>query len=189
MESSATGPRGPRVAIVGAGAGGLSTGVLLKKAGFEDFVILEKNAGVGGTWYRNRYPGLTCDIPAPLYHTNGSALARMSLFDDQLIVLMERFDAAQAVDLVERHRIETVTMVPTMLLRVARLPDLDRRDLSSLQAVLQGGAVLLSGASVKLKAGAGVITMTPTSVKLEGPVELGAASELVIDGDAVELTP
>ena len=66
-ESSATGPRGPRVAIVGAGAGGLSTGVLLKKAGFEDFVILEKNPGVGGTWYRNRYPGLTCDIAAPLY--------------------------------------------------------------------------------------------------------------------------
>jgi bile acid-coenzyme A ligase len=31
-------------------------------------------------------------------------------------------------------------MVPTMLLRLARLPDLDRRDLSSLKAVLQGGA-------------------------------------------------
>jgi cation diffusion facilitator CzcD-associated flavoprotein CzcO len=56
-----------RVAIVGAGPGGLATGVLLKKAGFEDFVILEKNAGVGGTWFRNRYPGLCCDIAAPLY--------------------------------------------------------------------------------------------------------------------------
>jgi len=61
------GRRAPRVAIVGAGAGGLSTGVLLKEAGFEDFVILEKNAGVGGTWYRTRYPGLVCDIAAPLY--------------------------------------------------------------------------------------------------------------------------
>ena len=56
-----------RVAIIGAGPGGLCTGVLLKKAGIDDFVILEKNAGVGGTWYRNRYPGLTCDIEAPLY--------------------------------------------------------------------------------------------------------------------------
>jgi cation diffusion facilitator CzcD-associated flavoprotein CzcO len=59
--------RDVRVAVVGAGPGGLATGVLLKKAGFEDFVILEKNPGVGGTWYRNRYPGLTCDIAAPLY--------------------------------------------------------------------------------------------------------------------------
>ncbi|MBW2389617.1 MAG: NAD(P)/FAD-dependent oxidoreductase [Deltaproteobacteria bacterium] len=56
-----------RIAIIGAGAGGLATGVLLKRAGFQDFVILERNAGVGGTWYRNRYPGLVCDIAAPLY--------------------------------------------------------------------------------------------------------------------------
>jgi cation diffusion facilitator CzcD-associated flavoprotein CzcO len=56
-----------RVAIIGAGPGGLATGILLARAGFEDFVILERNPGVGGTWYRNRYPGLTCDISAPLY--------------------------------------------------------------------------------------------------------------------------
>ena len=56
-----------QIAIIGAGAGGISTGYYLKQAGFEDFVILEKNAGVGGTWYRTHYPGLTCDIAAPLY--------------------------------------------------------------------------------------------------------------------------
>ena len=51
------------VAIIGAGPGGLATGVLLKKAGVDDFVILEKNAGVGGTWYRNRYPGSPATSP------------------------------------------------------------------------------------------------------------------------------
>lgn len=56
-----------RIAVIGAGPGGLATGILLSKAGFGDFVLLEKNPGVGGTWYRNRYPGLTCDIAAPLY--------------------------------------------------------------------------------------------------------------------------
>lgn len=56
-----------RIAIVGAGPGGLCMGRALRHAGFEDFVILEKNAGVGGTWYQNRYPGCACDIPAPLY--------------------------------------------------------------------------------------------------------------------------
>jgi cation diffusion facilitator CzcD-associated flavoprotein CzcO len=64
---SKSGMRPIRIAIIGAGPGGLCMGVQLKKAGFEDFVILEKSAGVGGTWYRNRYPGCACDIPAPLY--------------------------------------------------------------------------------------------------------------------------
>lgn len=61
------GRRPIRVAIVGAGPGGLCAGIRLKQAGFEDFVILEKHDGVGGTWYQNRYPGCACDIPAPLY--------------------------------------------------------------------------------------------------------------------------
>jgi cation diffusion facilitator CzcD-associated flavoprotein CzcO len=64
---SGEGSRDIRIAIVGAGPGGLCTGIQLKKAGFEDFVILEKHPGVGGTWYQNRYPGCACDIPAPLY--------------------------------------------------------------------------------------------------------------------------
>jgi cation diffusion facilitator CzcD-associated flavoprotein CzcO len=42
-------------------------GIQLRKAGFEEFVILEKSSGVGGTWHHNRYPGCACDIPAPLY--------------------------------------------------------------------------------------------------------------------------
>ena len=29
-----------------------------------DLTIYEKQAGVGGTWYANRYPGLACDIPS-----------------------------------------------------------------------------------------------------------------------------
>ena len=61
------GERRCRVAIIGAGPGGLCMGVLLKRAGLDDFVILERNAGVGGTWYHNRYPGCACDIPSYLY--------------------------------------------------------------------------------------------------------------------------
>lgn len=56
-----------KIAIIGAGVGGISAGHYLRQAGFEDFVILEKAAGIGGTWQRNTYPGLTCDIAAPLY--------------------------------------------------------------------------------------------------------------------------
>jgi cation diffusion facilitator CzcD-associated flavoprotein CzcO len=39
----------------------------LKKAGFEDFVILEKADRVGGTWRENSYPGCACDTPVAVY--------------------------------------------------------------------------------------------------------------------------
>ncbi|MFN8603832.1 MAG: NAD(P)/FAD-dependent oxidoreductase [Candidatus Binatia bacterium] len=58
---------GRRIAIVGAGPGGLCMGIRLKAAGFERFEILDKAGGVGGTWYHNRYPGCACDVPSQLY--------------------------------------------------------------------------------------------------------------------------
>ena len=56
-----------RVVIVGAGSAGLCMGVQLKKAGIDDFVILEKGVEVGGTWYWNQYPGAECDVESHLY--------------------------------------------------------------------------------------------------------------------------
>lgn len=60
-------PRRHRVAIIGAGPGGLCMGIQLRHAGIEDFVIFEKSSGVGGTWFNNHYPGLSCDIKSHLY--------------------------------------------------------------------------------------------------------------------------
>src|SRR5262245_28865264 len=59
--------RTPRIAIIGAGPGGLCMAVRLAQQGFDDYVVLEKASGVGGTWYHNRYPGCACDIPSHLY--------------------------------------------------------------------------------------------------------------------------
>jgi cation diffusion facilitator CzcD-associated flavoprotein CzcO len=56
-----------RIAIVGAGPGGLATAKRLLDEGFDDFVVLERQAGVGGTWYQNRYPGCECDVPSAYY--------------------------------------------------------------------------------------------------------------------------
>src|SRR5262249_7263043 len=56
-----------RVAIIGAGPGGICTGVRLLERGHRDFVILEKAPGIGGTWWHNRYPGAECDIKSHLY--------------------------------------------------------------------------------------------------------------------------
>ena len=55
------------VVILGAGMSGLCAGVKLKRAGVHDFVILEKQPGLGGTWWDNTYPGAHVDVPAPAY--------------------------------------------------------------------------------------------------------------------------
>jgi cation diffusion facilitator CzcD-associated flavoprotein CzcO len=56
-----------RVAIVGAGFGGLGAAIRLQLAGHTDFVVLERAGTVGGTWRDNSYPGCTCDVPSHLY--------------------------------------------------------------------------------------------------------------------------
>jgi cation diffusion facilitator CzcD-associated flavoprotein CzcO len=53
--------------IVGAGFGGLATAIELRRHSFGEVQILEKAAGVGGTWWYNRYPLCACDVPSHLY--------------------------------------------------------------------------------------------------------------------------
>lgn len=55
------------VLIVGAGISGIGLGIRLREAGFDNFVILEKAADLGGTWRDNTYPGCACDVPSALY--------------------------------------------------------------------------------------------------------------------------
>jgi cation diffusion facilitator CzcD-associated flavoprotein CzcO len=55
------------VAILGTGFGGLGMALRLREQGDTDFVILEKAAGVGGTWRDNTYPGAACDVRSHLY--------------------------------------------------------------------------------------------------------------------------
>jgi 4-hydroxyacetophenone monooxygenase len=55
-----------RVAIIGAGMSGILAGIRLKQAGVP-FVIIEKNADVGGTWFENTYPGARVDVSNAFY--------------------------------------------------------------------------------------------------------------------------
>ena len=54
------------VSVIGAGMGGLNAAVQLKRAGIH-YQVIEKNSGVGGTWYENRYPGARVDTPSRSY--------------------------------------------------------------------------------------------------------------------------
>src|SRR5437763_6999046 len=55
------------VAIVGAGFSGIGAAILLDKAGFSDYLVVEEGDGVGGAWHWNTYPGIAVDIPSFRY--------------------------------------------------------------------------------------------------------------------------
>ena len=78
-------------------------------------------------------------VLAPMYHVNAFATLHSMLFGDRLVVL-EKFDARRAIDVIEKHKITTFTATPTMLQRIADVPGVDDRDLSSLAWILQGAA-------------------------------------------------
>lgn len=54
------------VVVIGCGESGLLAGIRLKEAGIP-FTIVERNAGVGGTWYQNTYPGARVDVGNHFY--------------------------------------------------------------------------------------------------------------------------
>ncbi len=54
------------VVVIGAGMAGIQAGIRLAQAGLP-FTIVEKNAGPGGTWWENRYPGARVDVASHQY--------------------------------------------------------------------------------------------------------------------------
>jgi hypothetical protein len=62
-------PRPLKIIAVGAGVSGLSLAHAVESGQLPnvELKILEKNTGLGGTWFENRYPGCACDIPSHNY--------------------------------------------------------------------------------------------------------------------------
>lgn len=86
--------------------------------------------------------GIRALLPGPLYHSapNGFGLKAGRIAD--LLVLMPRFDAEELLAIIEAEAIDTILMVPTMFLRLLRLPEAVRRryDVSSLRHVVHAAA-------------------------------------------------
>ncbi|MBB3732596.1 AMP-binding protein [Nonomuraea dietziae] len=78
--------------------------------------------------------------PAPLYH---AAPLRYCLQFQRLgatVVVMERFDAAEYLALVERYRVTHSQLVPTMFIKMLKLPSRNDYDLSSLKCAIHAAA-------------------------------------------------
>jgi long-chain acyl-CoA synthetase len=80
--------------------------------------------------------------PAPLYHAAPLRFCRAAHKIGATVVVMEHFDPEEYLALVERHRATFSQVVPTMFIRMLKLPDevRSRYDLSSLQAVVHAAA-------------------------------------------------
>lgn len=79
---------------------------------------------------------------APLYHSAPLRYTEMVLRNGGHCVIMERFDAEQSLAAIERHRVTHSQWVPTMFVRLLRLPDATRRgfDLSSHRFAIHAAA-------------------------------------------------
>lgn len=85
-----------------------------------------------------RRSGMAIVNPAPLYHAAPFGLIIPAILQGCHVIEMERFDARRWLQLVERHAAQWAYMVPTMMVRIARLPEdeITRHDISSIKAML-----------------------------------------------------
>jgi bile acid-coenzyme A ligase len=81
-------------------------------------------------------------VPGPLYHNAPFVFSMQGLFAGGHLIVMTRFDAEQALQLMAEHRVQFVVLVPTMMQRMWRLgPEVRARyDLSALQRILHMAA-------------------------------------------------
>jgi long-chain acyl-CoA synthetase len=80
--------------------------------------------------------------PAPLYHSAPLVYCMSMLRLGATVVVMEHFDPAQCLELIERHRVTHAQFVPTMFVRMLHLPESERLhyDVSSLRSVVHAAA-------------------------------------------------
>jgi long-chain acyl-CoA synthetase len=87
-------------------------------------------------------PGARALLPGPLYHSAPNSFGIRAARLGGALVLMPRFDPEEFMQLVEEQRIDTIFMVPTMFIRLMKLPEAVRRkhDMSSLRHVIHAAA-------------------------------------------------
>lgn len=92
-------------------------------------------------WFRFR-DGMSTIISGPLYHSVIATYTFAALRANATIVLMPRFSEAALLETIEREKITHLHLVPTMFVRLLRLPDDVRMkyDLSSLEMVVHGAS-------------------------------------------------
>lgn len=91
------------IAIIGAGFGGLAAAIRLQKAGFHDFVLMDRAADIGGVWRDNTYPGAAVDVQCQLYSFSSALNSRWNnLFAKQSEIWDYLHDVVRRFELLPR---------------------------------------------------------------------------------------
>ncbi len=87
-------------------------------------------------------PGIRALVCGPMYHASPNVYVRHALNCADVLVVQSRFDPEQTLALIEKHRICNAVMVPTMFIRLLKLPQAvrERYDIRSLKWVTHSGA-------------------------------------------------
>ena len=103
-----------RVAVVGAGFGGIGMGVALREDALGEVTLLEKAERPGGVWRDNTYPGAACDVPSHLYSysfAQGREWSRRYAVQPDILRYLERVTAEHGLDQVLRTGTEVTDAV------------------------------------------------------------------------------
>ena len=87
-------------------------------------------------------PGIRALIAGPLYHASPNAYGRQAWATAELIVMQSKFDPEETLAAIQAHRLTHAVMVPTMFVRLLKLPHevRERYDVSSMRWVTHTGA-------------------------------------------------
>lgn len=89
--------------VVGAGISGIAAAYKMNKAGYHDYIVIERASRVGGAWRDNNYPGCGCDVPSALYSYSFSPSHKWShLFARQPEILNYLEEVVEKHDLTEK---------------------------------------------------------------------------------------
>ena len=137
----------PAMAPAGASAMIYTSGTTGKPKGVKRQPLTPDKAGTQGRVFAAAYglqpgPGMVVMMTGPMYHSAPNSYGIAAAGMAETIVLQPRFDAEELLALVERHGVTHMHMVPTMFVRLLKLPDevRARYDLSSLRVVVHGAA-------------------------------------------------
>ncbi|MCC2104399.1 MAG: AMP-binding protein [Hyphomicrobiales bacterium] len=102
---------------------------------------MEKAAWVRRTVY-GFTPDMVAGLPGPLYHSAPNSFGLRAALTGKGVVLTPRFDPEGLLELIEKHRISHMFMVPTMFVRLLKLPKdvREKYDVSSLRYIIHAAA-------------------------------------------------